>query len=459
METANSEAFIVTGFFGAGFALCLTASSPYHWLGGFGAWGIGEALRYKRRITYTEVWRGSADYLKGVIGEVGEVAAPLTDSVDGMKTRIVTDALKQLPMGERLADRYLAGQGVTADWFNGFEKRSAVVCGESRDGKTHILLWRVQRFLEANPQATIMICDPDYGSSHEGSKPNNWFGLPLSSVIQSEADEITAAILSVSEEVSSRAKATKEAIAQGKEKPQFKPLLLVCDEWVSYWGSLSKDIQEQVKTALANIMNRGIKQGGVTFLLGLHDLSVGSTGLSMAVLAQLETVLLRRASQRTANYQNLGCDRREVDQAINRSKLIPTGKRVCVVWSDKELHLREVPSLAIGEVELIAPGTTDPDEQWLEATWTPEFELQLIREKVTGIKKAWTLTGETSKMLNTNPRYVLFKNRFTQYRESQSPDFGNQELTEGTAKNGTDTESEFQAVGSEGEVLKPGVSS
>ena len=422
--THKSECLVIGGLFASAFGLCLYASSAWHWIGGFAAWGAGEALRSRRRLEYVEVFRGATDYIRDAIGEVNEVALPLSRQIEQQKTQMVASALKQLPMGERMAEQFIAKQGLTTDWFKGIENRSSVVCGESKDGKSFLLQWRVMRFLQSNPDAEIFICDPDYGSSHEGAAPNVWFNLPVGPVVQIDSTDITNAIFSVSDAVSDRAKRTADAVKQGKDKPQFRPILLVVDEWVSYWDSLDDNTQELVLEALTRICDRGIKQGGVTFILGLHDLSVGSTGLRQAFLRKLEVLLLWRASQSVRNYDNLDIASKAVEEVTRRMAQLPRvvrDRRPCVVWTDKQLQVRALPHLQLEQVEFVAPEPIDPDQEWLSRVWTPEFEGQLLRrmlerqqqkKQVTSITEFWALAGQPpSDRRNDNPRYALFKSK------------------------------------------------
>lgn len=425
----QAESLIIGGCFAGAFAICLAASSAWSWIGGFSLWGLGEVLRARRRMEYAEVFKGSADYLKDAIADVSEISLPLSRSIEQQKQQIAIKALKQLPMGERLAEQFISRQGLTTDWFQGIEKRSSVVCGESADGKSFLLQWRVMRFLQQHPDGEILICDPDYGSSHEGSAPNNWFGLPVGKVVQIEGDDITGAIHYVSEQVSDRARQTAEIVKAGKTKPTFPPLLLVIDEWGSYWDALEDKNREMVLKSLTNITNRGIKQGGVTFILGLHDLSVGSTGLNRATLRKLEVLLLWRAAQSVRNYDNLEILPAKVQEVAHRMGTLPKSlrdRRPCVVWTDKALEVRALPHLELSSVEFVsAPNEVDSDQAWLTNLWTPEFELRILSRMIERQKEGkgaialtefWCSIAQQpqKEQVATNPKYVLFRHKIEQ---------------------------------------------
>ncbi|MDX2213751.1 MAG: hypothetical protein SFY66_10745 [Oculatellaceae cyanobacterium bins.114] len=423
---SNAEKLVIGSLFAASFTMCVTASSAYHWLGGFSMWGVGEALRSRRKLEYVDVFRGSSQYLQEAIGDLNEVALPASQAIAQGKQRLVISALKQMPMGEKLADQFIAKQGLETDWFKGFEKRSAIVCGESKDGKTHLLLWRVQRFLQQHPDAEIYIADPDYGSSHEGADPNTWFNLPVGKVVFIEMTDIEAVIHMVAGEVATRARKTADAIKQGRSKPQFKPILLLVDEWISFKDSLEEKALEEIIKSLRNICNRGIKQGNVTFLLGLHDLSVGSSGIPRALLKLLEVLLLYRASQSKRNYDNL--DTNQVDEVIRQMGNVPKvvkDLRPCVVFTDKALSVKALPALHIEQVEFVDEAdeaVTDPDQEWFNQLWTSELEAKILKrmlERVSEGKQAiaitefWvTVAGQSRKeMKATNQKYLLFKSK------------------------------------------------
>lgn len=431
----KAECAIVAGMFGSAVGLCIVASNAWHWVGGFALWGAAESVRCRRNMEYVEVFKGAVEYTQEVLGDVSQSAIPATRFVEQQKTKLIAEALRQMPMGDRIADNFIAQQGLSVDWFQGFEKRSAVVCGESGDGKSYLLNWRVQRFLESHPDGELYICDPDYGSSHAGSEPNTWFGLPVGSVVQIDESDIFNAIIHVSSEVSRRAKATAAAAQAGNPKPRYRPLLLVCDEWVSFWSSLEDELKEDILKALVNIINRGIKQDGVTFILGIHDLSVGDnkggSGLPVALLNKLEVLLLYRASQNSLNYRNLAARQSQVDEVLKRMAALPRvirDRRPVAVYSDKQLTVKALPHLDVKAIELVAPDEPiDPDQQWFAEVWTPELEAKLslrIAQRVQEGKQAialtefWKLAGQISRdQRSDNPRYALFKERVNKLLE------------------------------------------
>ena len=234
-------------------------------------------------------------------------------------------------------------------WFNDWERRSGIVCGESGDGKTKLLVYMLARFLEQQ-RGEVYICDPDYGSSHGDSEPNNWLGLKLGTHISVNPADVLTMVGHVSAVVDRRADQTAIAISQGQPKPQYPPVLLILDEAPAVMAQLPKEAQEQVKLAIANILRRGLKQN-VTFKLGTQTLAVGSLGLTQDLLRQIETVVLWRAAQVCENFANLGINKSAVEAAVGAIAQLPRkvgGVFACVTYLGKNLEVRGIPE--IGEI-------------------------------------------------------------------------------------------------------------
>ncbi|HIK39777.1 hypothetical protein [Thermoleptolyngbya sp. M55_K2018_002] len=445
-SSQRAECLIIGGLFAASFGLAVGASSATHWLSSFGLWGAGEALRSRRKLEYSEVLKGAFGYTSEAIAEVGETLTPITGGIERKRIQLVSSAIKQLPMGEQLAERYVASQGIKTDWIKEFETGSSAVCGQSKDGKTHLLLWRVQRFLESHPDAVLHICDPDYGSAHEGSEPNTWFRLPLDRVIHADTGTILGAIELVSNEVDRRAKIAQR-IAAGdlpeRDRPK-QPILLVCDEWASFWSELNKDQQAKVVKQLNNITNRGIKQANCAFVLGLHDTAVASTGLPQSLLQRLGVILLYNAGQVEGNYRNLGLSE-SPDEAIAKLKALPRvmhGVRPCVVARSGSVTLRGIPTLEVADIEVLGYEPPDPTEQWWAEFWTPEVEQAVIARMAQRVSQgkgaiAWydlaDVAGFSRKeRTGDSPRYARLKAKLDELASvydstPEPPDLGSEE--------------------------------
>lgn len=451
----NLEKAIVAALIGSGVGLFTFANSPSQWLGCAVAWGTGEIVRYRRRWTYGEVVQGTLNCAQGYLGEVNETISPATDAMERKRVQIVSSCLRQLPMGEKIAESYIASQGLKSDWIKEFEVGSSAVCGRSKDGKTHLMLWRVQRFLQQHPDGILHICDPDYGSAHEGAEPNTWFGLPLDRVIHTNTEKILATIETVAEEVDTRAKIAQKIAAgelDASDRPST-PILLVCDEWSSFWGDLEKQQQERVLKQLNKITNRGIKQANVSFLLGLHDTSVQSNGLPQALLQRLGVILLYNAAKVEGNYRNLGLttDPGEILHKLTHLPKVVGNLRPCVVANAGSVNLRAIPHLEVSDIEVTDYEPPDPDKQWWESFWTAEVEQKVIARMMARIQEgkgaiAWhdlaDVAGFPQKIrVSSNRRYQLLKLKFDDladtYSQAQTPPVsGNREHPDSPLESG-----------------------
>lgn len=435
--SSKPEKFIIGGLLASGIGLFVFANSTAQWIGCVAAWGTAEAMRSRRKLSYSEVVQGSLGYSQEILGEVAETVSPVTDAIERQRVQLLTSALKQMPMGDRIAEQFINKTGLKSDWFDSFESRPFAVCGESGDGKTFLLKYRVQRFLQANPDGELLICDIDYGSSHKGSEPNTWFGLPVGKVVQIEPEDITATLKYVADELETRAKASHQT--EGNS-PVKKPLLLVIDEWVSYFQSLSNKEQDAAIELIRKFNVRGLKQN-VFVVLGLHSLAVGETGLDKALIRKFDVLMLRRAAQEPDNYDNIGATRDRVSAAIDRIKGLPKvikGLRPCVVYADKDLSVKALPHLEVNEaIELVAtPEPIDPDQQWIDEIWTAELQAKIvariaerIREEKQPIayREFTLLAGLNSSYRKTgNRRYELLKERIDALAATHFPTLENE---------------------------------
>jgi hypothetical protein len=245
-------------------------------------------------------------------------------------------------------------------WFAQWGKRSGIVCGESSDGKSFLLVNIVLAgFLkEYGDRCSVYICDPDYGSSHGDTQPNTWLDLPVGKVVYTKIPDIYKCIMHVSKIVDKRAEMTTEAVQAKQPKPTFDPVLLIVDEEPFAVSQMEEGMVENFVMAIANILRRGLKQN-VTFKMGTQALAVGGKGksgtrLNMDLLRQVEMVILYRAAQVQENYSNLGVRPGVVQDVLKQLLPLPKmlgTKRVCVTYLDKQLQIAGVPTVKPVQVE------------------------------------------------------------------------------------------------------------
>jgi hypothetical protein len=243
-----------------------------------------------------------------------------------------------------------AAEVLRTDWFENWARRSGAVCGESEDGKTFLLEQVVLRsFIENAPDgAKVYILDLDYGSSHEGKDPCLWLGLQVDRHIFINAKDSYRVLMDVSATVDRRAEECAIALSERRGKPSFGPILLIIDELPALMARLTEEQQKKAVDAIANILRRGLKQGGVTFKMGTQTFAVSRTKINKDILQQTEVVLLWRAAQQGDNYINLGLRDGVATQILNAVAEFPRlvgSIYVCVTYINKSLDIQGIPSV------------------------------------------------------------------------------------------------------------------
>ena len=379
----NAEKLVIMGLAGLGLTVMVQAKQVWHLAAGAAVVMAAEVHRARRDYSYADVWSGSCSAVDEIFDSANSELAPVFNKARGQRTRLVTKALGQVPMGEAIARRLEQRGQLSTDWVDEFARRSSAIVGESGDGKTHTLLWRLAEYIKANPQGDIHICDIDYGSSHGGT-PNTWLGLPLESVVHTEDSEILDTILSVSDEVSQRAHETKQAIAAGEPKPEYSPILLLVDEWVVTAEMWTKTQRETALAALKNIIHRGLKQG-VQCVLGMHSLAVNQSYIPKGLVQHLEVLFLWRAAQNADNFSNLPISPNAAQEVTEAFKAYPRelgGVRSAIAFFNRELSIKGIPPLAV-DVELV------PDDAGA-AAWAEQFRAAIVAANGSlSATKAW----------------------------------------------------------------------
>ncbi|MEO0489912.1 MAG: hypothetical protein AAFZ49_10190, partial [Cyanobacteria bacterium J06659_2] len=190
--------------------------------------------------------------------------------------------------------------------------RSAIVVAPQHSGKTRYLLDDVQAFLETQ-DGQLYICDPNYGSSHDGEAPNTWFDLPLDEYVYDTEKDCLAVMKQISEIVTVRqTQKRNHAKARNKTPLTHEPILLLIDEesMINTYIADDNELRNRFIAWTRNLLQRGHKQS-VFVKMVCHDTSTGTTGLPQPLFTQVDVILLGAAAVET-KYLN-HCD---VDKAI-----------------------------------------------------------------------------------------------------------------------------------------------
>ena len=370
MTKKQLEGLLITACYALTFWGIVTARTPLSWTLTAASAIIGECIRSPRKIDRLEAVQDAFGAISGISSDVESGLRPYANGVSQVKTQIVSHALKQLPMGKQLQQQFLDRQGVSTDWFNGFEKRCAILVGESKDGKTYLLKWRLQRFIQANPEGhEYYIGDIDYGRCHEGDTPNTWFDSPVGQAVFTTAESIAQKVNHIA-----------QMIREGRDAPV--PTLIILDELVDTMEDLDRETLEQFMRDLKTIKNRGLKAGNITFVLGLHSTTVGETGIPLWMLRGVETIWLYRAAQEMANFRHLtNSDAEECCKQIARLPQSFNGLRPCIVYSEKKISVRAIPHLDFNSVDVkFSTIELSEIEQWEQDNWTAEKQLEVLQK-------------------------------------------------------------------------------
>jgi hypothetical protein len=286
-------------------------------------------------------------------------------SVGGQTVAMPQHLSQQVGVQQAIAQQ----QQLDTSWFDKFRKRSGIICGESKDGKSYLLQYDLGCFIMENQDnpCEIFVGDPDYGSSHDDGEPNNWLGLEAGKQIYYKPGDIIKTVRHVNKIVNSRVDATADAMAKGKEAEIDKyPVLLIIDELPAVVSILQKDERDEFVEIICNILRRGLKQN-VRFRLGTQTLAVQRTKLGQDILQQTEIVMLWRAAQVEENYRNLGMRDGLAKQAADAVAQLPRklGESfVCVAYLEKKPQIRGIPT--IKPIQLVNQPQQDPYETWDE---------------------------------------------------------------------------------------------
>jgi len=383
----------------AGLGLIITAASPLDWVLALTLLGMGEARRRKCKADIEQCFTGLIEWgAESIHYASGELSA--ATGLGDVRAKLISAACDQLPMGEQIA-RLFAQKSLPDDFISSIERRASLIVGESGDGKTFLLHWRVQRFIQAHPDGEIIICDPDYGSGH-GTQKNDWFGLPLDRVVHTEPDAIADAILLTSTKLDERVAAAKDGV-------KHKPLLLIVDEWTTLVQDWSSNQVESILSKLRKINRKGLKQN-IYLTVGTHSLAVSEAMMPQAFIRDWQALFLWSAAQQIDNYNNLGIARYRVTDAVDQISQTPQnvgGKRSAVAYVDKSLSLVGIPHLELTTERV--ESAADDAQLWADE-WRDRLRAELESEGKLSYAAAWKLTGEPGNgRRNDNPRYVALK--------------------------------------------------
>lgn len=341
------------------------------------------------------------------------VTSPQDEIIDVTPQSILSEGLEmpaglmnQMTLEQTISDR--ASEELAIDWFPKWGHRCGIVCGESRDGKTFMLVNVVLAgfIREYGDRGLVYICDVDYGSSHDDSPPNTWLDLEIDRHVFTEYNQCFKVLLAVSKLVEDRVQQSKQ-ISKDNQKnktknptPMYDPVLFIIDELPALMAAWTDGEQDEAIVAIANILRRGLKQN-VSFKIGTQTLAVSRTKINKDILQQTELVLLWGSAQMPDNYLNIGLLPGKAAKIVEEVSLYPrrtNDRYVCVRFAEKKLQIAGIPIVApvviVSESARPAAETLEVERseddvyETLRVFWkaNPGADIALIREftKLTG---------------------------------------------------------------------------
>jgi hypothetical protein len=362
--------------------------------------------RMKNKLTYRDVVGATREAFDLGGESLNQELAPLSGAIGQAKTRIQTRVFEQLPLTQQIARHMAQAHALKTNGLELFSSaKSGLLLGDTGDGKTRLLNWLIARFLHQNPDGELLVGDIDYGSSHQGSAPNTWMGLPVGNVVLIEPEDIYTAIINTAQQVETRATATRRAIAAGESAPHFAPKLLVMDEWVTFFADHGKEAQEALTDALNKIAVRGLKQRVYCFL-ACHDASVGSLGISQAKLARWNVLALYKwvCQAKASDVTNLP---RGFDTVSEKVKAMPRtvgDTFTAIAYVEQGWQLVGIPKIEPNRQVELLPTSEALEQQFLEQLKTYPTDRPLNYSQV------WEWLGKLPKARrDSNPEYLAMK--------------------------------------------------
>lgn len=409
---------LVAGGFSTGVAAFMLGTSPIDYAIAAGLGGMSYGLARKHGITCEEcldsVLSVGQESIEGLQAELGDIFPknPIQSVVGKLGDRI--------PLVNELAALARQEQSRDTTWWDEISSQSKALVGKSKTGKTFTLRWEVYNFIQQHPEGQVIIVDLDYGSSHDGAEPNYWFHIPKygTGAYRGKAvfTKAEAAVLAIAQVHALMTKRIDQQ-EQGK-RPRNNPVLLVVDEAIAAYQQIKNQIGEdeakEWMRQLADILQRGLKQK-IRFTLGLHNLAVGHTGLDLAMLQQLNVILLGKSASITQNYSNLGVEKpKNLIEEWREVRQIPGCQFACVAGIDGEYSVKVLPQLPAISDDAIAWEEDDTD-RWFKDTLTTELEMILTEiaranrnHPIKDVAAHFGIKGGSC--VNSNPKYIKVKN-------------------------------------------------
>lgn len=326
----------------------------------------------------------------------------MSDGFNGLvpESQVRSAMLAVLPEPLVTAAQAMETAASDTSWVRPFMRRSRLILGASGSGKTTWMLYEVYEAVDRGDE--VVVCDMDYGSSHEGSEPNYWLGLPTV-CIRYSLESIYQTVTELSALVDLRA----DSSATGQRSDWVRKTL-VLDEFPSVRrrveAEMGKDKLASFDNALRNLLSRGLKQR-VSFIAGSQNPDVASTGIKLTDLNQTNILFLGNftTDQRVLSLYGT---KEEASNCVDQSKAIASMGRVAVIKMDGDTKAVLLPDIDPSQMDVIVPEPVNPVNQWLDNVKEDVLKLKEDGVSLTKVAKSYP---ESANVRNNNPYYLALK--------------------------------------------------
>lgn len=300
-----------------------------------------------------------------------------------------------------------SGLDLPTEWLGKLATKPCKVgiLGDEGEGKSYLLRYFLYRFLAAHDfdlsRCRVFVHDVEGGLGH--GERSSWLGLPEGSQVFNDPSDFLAIL---------------EQIQESIDRPDFKPTLLLVDEFNNLLDEFDKSDRAVIDSHLKQIRNRG-KKRAISLVFGTQDANVVDLGLSSAAVRRLDWVTLPKMATSASNFRNLGLS---AETEKHRAELATKLKTIdksggcypALLYCDRSFFLVRIPDLSGLPKTLPIEEEKTPDQWWAEfSAEHPEItpdNYQSARKLTEAVNAILRGNGEALiKRSNDDPRYCLIK--------------------------------------------------
>lgn len=268
-----------------------------------------------------------------------------------------------------------SGKTLDTDWILEIAGKTNVgLLGDQGEGKSFLLRFFLYQFLNFHDfdlgKCRVYIHDIENGLGH--GEQSSWLGLNNNYVYSDPSDFIR--IL--------------EEIEKSIELPDFKPTLLIVDEFNNLMDEYSKVEKDKIDGILKQIRNRG-KKRKIHLVFSTQDANVTDLGLNQSVVRKLDWIVYPKMANSKENFRNFGLSTESENRRANLASELKSVDKVggifpVLLYRNKEFSLVRIPDLTNMPDSLPVADIITPDTWWEQLRANNP---QLDPDKYTSLRK------------------------------------------------------------------------